>query len=83
MKPTSSLLVLFFLLLAALPSPAQNSTHNFEVAKNLDIFNALYRELDLYYVDTLDAKKNIDNALAYMLEMLDPYTEYDPEEDAS
>ncbi len=83
MKPTSSLLVLFFLLLAALPSPAQNSTHNFEVAKNLDIFNALYRELDLYYVDTLDAKKNIDNALAYMLEMLDPYTEYYPEEDAS
>ncbi len=83
MKPTSSLLVLFFLLLAALPSPAQNSTHNFEVAKNLDIFNALYRELDLYYVDTLDAKKNIDNALAYMLEMLDPYTEYYPEEETS
>ena len=43
---------------------AQQSKHNFEVAKNLDIFNALYRELDLYYVDTLDARKIIDNALA-------------------
>ena len=83
MKPTYSLSVLFFLLLSVLPSPAQNSTHNFEVAKNLDIFNALYRELDPYYVDTLDAKKNIDNALAYMLEMLDPYTEYYPEEETS
>lgn len=54
--------------------------HNFEVTKNLDIFNSVYRDLDLYYVDTLDAKKNIDNALAYMLEMLDPYTEYYPED---
>ena len=55
---------------------AQTVNHNFEVAKNLDIFNALYRDLDLYYVDTLDASKNISNAAQYMLEMLDPYTEY-------
>lgn len=60
---------------------AQSTNHNFEVAKQLDIFNAAYRDLDLYYVDTLDAKKNIENALGYMLEMLDPYTEYYPEED--
>ena len=50
--------------------------HNFEVAKNLDIFNALYRDLDLYYVDTLNAQTNINNAANYMLQMLDPYTEY-------
>lgn len=55
--------------------------HNFEVVKNLDIFNSIYRDLDLYYVDTLDAQKNIGNALAYMLEMLDPYTEYFAEQD--
>jgi len=60
---------------------AQTLNHNFEVTKNLDIFNSVYRDLDLYYVDTLDAKKNIDNALGYMLEMLDPYTEYYPEDD--
>lgn len=69
------------LLAAAAPAAAQTSNHNFEVAKQLDIFNALYRDLDLYYVDTLDAKKNVDNAIGYMLEMLDPYTEYFPEED--
>lgn len=60
---------------------AQTTNHNFEVAKNLDIFNSLYRELDLYYVDTLDAAKNIDAAANYMLQMLDPYTEYYPEDD--
>ncbi len=55
--------------------------HNFEVAKNLDIFNALYRDLDIYYVDTLQAADNINNAANYMLQMLDPYTEYYPEDD--
>ena len=59
----------------------QDTNHNFEVVKNLDIFNSIYRDLDLYYVDTLDAQKNISNALAYMLEMLDPYTEYFAEQD--
>ena len=60
---------------------ASDSNHNFEVVKNLDIFNSIYRDLDLYYVDTLDAQKNIANALAYMLDMLDPYTEYFAEQD--
>lgn len=61
---------------------AQSDNHNFEVAKNLDIFNAAYRDLDLYYVDTLDAGKNVRGALDYMLESLDPYTEYFGEDDA-
>lgn len=50
--------------------------HNFNVAKHLEIFNDLYTNLDLYYVDSLDAKKNIGNAIAYMLSQLDPYTAY-------
>ncbi len=72
------------LLLSApfLPAAAQQSNHNFEVAKNLDIFNALYRDLDLYYVDTLNAERNVENAAAYMLSMLDPYTEYYPSDNA-
>ena len=72
--------LLFLLCLLSLGSQAQNSSaHNFEVAKQLDIFNSLYRELDLYYVDTLQAQKNIENALLYMLDQLDPYTQYFPE----
>ena len=70
------------LLFAALPLAAQKN-HNFEVSKNLDIFNSLYKQLDLNYVDTLDANKLIKNAADYMLSGLDPYTEYYTNEDRS
>ncbi len=60
---------------------AQNSSHNFEVSKNLYIFNAIYKMLDLYYVDTLKADKQIGEAVNYLLDGLDPYTEYYPEKD--
>lgn len=68
--------------LLCLTSAAQKN-HNFEVAKNLDIFNALYKELDLNYVDTLDAEARIGDAILYMLEQLDPYTEFYKEDDAN
>lgn len=53
--------------------------HLFNAAKNLEIFNAAYTELENYYVDTLNAEKNIHNALRYMLYQLDPYTVFYPE----
>ena len=54
--------------------------HNLEVAKNLEIFNALYKNLDLMYVDTLDANTVVTTAIDAMLSSLDKYTEYYPEE---
>jgi len=54
--------------------------HNAEVAKNLEIFNALYKNLDLMYVDTLDANKVITAGIDAMLGSLDRYTEYYPED---
>ncbi len=54
--------------------------HNLEVGKNLEIFNSLYRNLDLMYVDTLDANKVVTVGIDAMLRSLDPYTEYYPEE---
>ena len=54
--------------------------HNLEVAKNLEIFNSLYKNLDLMYVDTLDANKVVSTGIDAMLRSLDPYTEYYPEE---
>ena len=68
-------------LLAACALSAQNNSHNFEVSKNLDIFNAIYKTLDLYYVDTLKADKQIGETINYLLDGLDPYTEYFPEKD--
>ena len=48
------------------------------VARNLDIFNTLYKELNTFYVDTIDAQKTIENAINAMLDDIDPYTEYIP-----
>ena len=52
------------------------SSHSYEVGKNIDLFNRVYRTLDEYYVDTLRADKLVPDAIQYMLEGLDPYTEY-------
>ena len=74
---------LLFCLFVFLPSAlwAQGvKNHNLEVAKNLEIFNALYKNLDLMYVDTLDADKVVTTGINAMLSSLDPYTEYYPEE---
>lgn len=77
-------LMLMALMAVAMPIMAQNtSDHNFRVAKNLDIFNAIYRNLDLMYVDSLDADKTIGMAIRSMMHSLDPYTDYFPEDKAA
>lgn len=53
--------------------------HNLDVAKNLDIFNQIYKNLDLFYVDTLNPNEVIGTGIKAMLRSLDPYTEYYPE----
>ena len=75
-----ALIVIIGVLLGATGIQAQEvRNHNLEVAKNLDIFNTLYKNLDLMYVDTLDAEKVIGTGIDAMLHSLDPYTEYYPE----
>lgn len=54
--------------------------HNFNVAKNLETFSAIYKYLDLMYVDSLNADEVIGTGINYMLRSLDPYTIYYPEE---
>ncbi|MBD5248133.1 MAG: PDZ domain-containing protein [Barnesiella sp.] len=51
-----------------------------EVARNLDIFTSIYKTLNTMYVDSLDANKSITTAINAMLDQIDPYTEYIPEE---
>jgi carboxyl-terminal processing protease len=55
--------------------------HHFEVAKHLDIFNQIYKNLELLYVDTLNPKETIGTGINAMLRSLDPYTEYYAQED--
>lgn len=58
-------------------------SRSFQVAKNLDIFNSIVKELDMFYVDTIDPNKTIREGIDAMLYSLDPYTNYFPEEDQS
>ncbi len=51
-----------------------------EISRNLDIFNSLYKELQTFYVDTIDASKSITTAIDAMLDDIDPYTEYIPQD---
>jgi carboxyl-terminal processing protease len=56
-------------------------TRDFRIAKNLDIFFSLFRELNTFYVDEIDPDKVIKAGIDNMLKTLDPYTVYYPESD--
>ncbi len=77
--------VLFFicyLLFIILTLSAQKSeSHNAEIARHLELFDDIYRQLDLYYVDTLSADTTIGWAIKSMLGHVDPFTQYYPEND--
>lgn len=49
-----------------------------DISRNLQIFNALYKELQTQYVDTIDADATMQTAIRAMLSTIDPYTEYFP-----
>lgn len=66
---------------SALFSFTKGDDRNFQIAKNLDVFNAVFKELDMFYVDTIDPEKVIQYGIDAMLAQTDPYTEYYPEED--
>lgn len=76
---------LFMVLLACMAAVGavkaqKDKNHNFEVAKNLEIFNSIYKRLDLMYVDTLNPAEVINSGINAMLSSLDPYTMYFPED---
>ena len=74
-------LIIIALIMLPMLAAAQNSSdHNYRVAKNLEVFNAVYRNLDLLYVDSLNADEVVGDAVNQMLRSLDPYTEYYPED---
>lgn len=49
-----------------------------DISRNLDIFNSLYKELQTFYVDSINADASINTAIEAMLQDIDPYTEYIP-----
>ena len=67
---------------AALADDDKTVNDDAAVARSLDIFNTLYKELNTFYVDTINAQKTIENAINAMLDDIDPYTEYIPAKEA-
>src|ERR1044071_5131898 len=53
----------------------------FDIAKSLDIFATLFKEVNAYYVDDVDPEKLIRKGIDGMLQSLDPYTDYIPEDE--
>jgi carboxyl-terminal processing protease len=53
----------------------------FDLSKNLDIYASVIKELNQFYVDPIDPNKVVKNSIDGMLDQLDPYTVYYPEED--
>lgn len=76
------LVVIFGLMTTVVGVSAQKErNHNFEISKNLEIFNDIYKQLDLFYVDTLSADTVIEWGINAMLRQVDPFTVYYPEND--
>lgn len=60
---------------------AFNSNTDFKITKSLDIYYSMFRELNTFYVDETDPEELVKTSIDEMLESLDPYTVYIPEED--
>ena len=54
-------------------SSFKGDDRNFQISKNLDVFNSIFKELDLFYVDTINVEKMIQNGINGMLSLTDPY----------
>lgn len=78
------IIVVSLLILAGVTTGflAIQETRDFRIAKNLDIFFSLFRELNTFYVDEIDPDKVIKAGIDNMLKTLDPYTVYFPETEA-
>ena len=74
-------IVLVTALLLSVGVYAQEKQNNFEIAKSLDIYNSLLRELNLNYVDEINPGELNETAIKAMLDGLDPYTVFIPESD--
>ncbi|MEM8895032.1 MAG: S41 family peptidase [Bacteroidota bacterium] len=74
-------LVAFSIVLLSFTAFTSADDKYFQIAKNLDIFATLFKEINTYYVDEIDAKTLLRSGIDAMLVSLDPYTDFIDEED--
>lgn len=80
-KSFLSSLLLLFCLFSGTAQAQKKENHNSAITRNLEIFNEIYRILDTYYVDTLSADTVMEWGIKAMLNRVDPYTDYYPQDD--
>src|SRR5258708_2643874 len=80
MKGRKLILIAFAVVCTSLLAFTVPADRYFDIAKSLDIFSTLVKEVNANYVDEVDPKKLIDIGINGMLEQLDPYTDYIPKE---
>jgi carboxyl-terminal processing protease len=73
--------VILALMVVVAVSFREPTERYFEVAKSLDIFATLFKEVNAYYVDEVDPQKLIRKGIDGMLQSLDPYTDFIPEDE--
>ncbi len=75
------LVIVFSIVAVSLISFSFVEDYYFEVSKNLDIFTTTYRNVNIYYVDSIQPGALMEKGINSMLKTLDPYTVYIPESD--
>ncbi|MDR1809349.1 MAG: S41 family peptidase [Prevotella sp.] len=76
MKRNAALFLSVTLFLYCNVHAQDSETRYFDINKNIEIFNSVVKELDLFYVDSLDINKSVQSGIVNMLAELDPYTNY-------
>ena len=62
-------------------SAQKRENPNSAISRNLELFNDIYKQLDLFYVDSLNADTVIGWGIRAMLRQVDPFTDYYPDDD--
>ena len=81
MKKVIQGIIIISALLAGNRVQVMAQGHDFELSRNMETFHDIVRELDLFYVDTINPQKLIGRGISSMLSGIDPYTQYFPESD--
>ncbi|MDF1546487.1 MAG: S41 family peptidase [Bacteroidales bacterium] len=79
LKSSRSLLIAGTIAISSIFFIGFDDSDDFELAKNMDIYHTLVRELRLFYVDDIEISKIFRSSIDDMLQTLDPYTVYYPE----
>ena len=81
MKRNIRSLIIICALIAGIQVQVRGQGHDFELSRNMETFHDIVRELDLFYVDTINPQTLINRGINAMLSGIDPYTQFFPESD--